>query len=296
MSDIELEEGEASDDPSSDDGKVNFSQATAQPFNGQPGGKERNGANEIPRDAVRGSDLSPDDILLGRGVPMQRHPGNIRMHHLINSYRHQYRKASRSEKALMIQEVLQKLKEGGVRFRKRADNEDLWVEVSDQVAYDKISHALRGRGSERRAPPRESEVHLAGTLLSSPERLQHEGKCDIQHEVSMDGTSSAVAGKQPLRPGPGPLQMISESSSQNRGDHNAAANAINLSRLLLNSGNGTSRPDITLLSQRGEIQPSSLLTSGRSLAVTANMTSPIGAANLSELLDCRTALSGFQKE
>ena len=71
---------------------------------------------------------------------MQRHPGNIRMHHLINSYRERYQMTSRTDKAAIIQEVLHKLKSDGAKFRKRQADSDLWEEAKDQAAYDKISH------------------------------------------------------------------------------------------------------------------------------------------------------------
>ncbi|KAL3940627.1 MAG: hypothetical protein SGARI_000895 [Bacillariaceae sp.] len=90
--------------------------------------------------AVSTAELPPGDILLGRGVPMQRHPGNIRMHQMINSYRERYQMTSRTEKAAIIQEVLQQLKGDGSKFRKRRVDSDLWEEARDQAAYDKISH------------------------------------------------------------------------------------------------------------------------------------------------------------
>ena len=71
---------------------------------------------------------------------MQRNPGNIRMHQLINSYRGRYQVSSRTDKAAIIQEVLQKLQSGGAKFRKRRLNSDLWEVAKDQAAYDKISH------------------------------------------------------------------------------------------------------------------------------------------------------------
>jgi hypothetical protein len=91
---------------------------------------------------VSSSELSQDDILLGRGVPIQRHPGNIRMHHLVKSYRKRYQAATRAKKAAIIQEVLQKLKCNGARFLKLEANSDLWEVAKGQAEYDKISHGL----------------------------------------------------------------------------------------------------------------------------------------------------------
>lgn len=267
----------------------------AGPSAAQPPEKARQGSNDTDlaaktTGAVRGSDLPPDDILLGRGVPMQRHPGNIRMHHLINSYRPLYRKATRTDKASMIQEVLQKLKQGGVRFRKREDHEDLWAEVSDQVAYDKISHALRGRGSERRAPPLDSVTVLAGGVPTTTNRPLEEGKGESSQDVTAEG-NPIVAEIRSRGRSHGPLPNFSEGSSQIAlGSGSAdATNAIALARLI-DTGAARARPYrpyVSLPTQRNESLPPSLSAYAISLGFSPDFIAPPVESRLSTNPDRR---------
>lgn len=220
---------------------------------------------------------------------MQRHPGNIRMHHLINSYRHKYRKATRSEKASMIQEVLENLKQGGVRFRRRVDNEDLWVEVTDQVAYDKVSHALRGRGSERRAPPRESEAQLAGGVSSSSKETVEEGKGDhLARYENTGSTLKAASGQPPRRSDQGSLtNILTRPSGQFnlRVGEPSAASALSLARLL-EGGGALANPTVASLPQRNELLQSVLPRYAPQLGQSTNFIpsfAPIALASTASL-------------
>ena len=99
------------------------------------------------------------DVLFGRGKPFQSHPGNIRLHKIVDLYKARYSQARRHKKTEMAEEIVQIIKCGGGgsagsagsgstmagRFLKRLDD-DVWVEVSDIVAREKVSHALRGNG------------------------------------------------------------------------------------------------------------------------------------------------------
>jgi hypothetical protein len=40
----------------------------------------------------------PNDVLFGRGRPLQSHHGNLRFHRIINKFREQYKNARKSEK------------------------------------------------------------------------------------------------------------------------------------------------------------------------------------------------------
>lgn len=91
------------------------------------------------------------DVLLGRGKPYQGHAGNIRLHKVVDLYKPRYSQARRHEKTEIAEEIVQFIKTpGGAskpagRFLKRVENEELWVEVTDAIARDKVSHALRGK-------------------------------------------------------------------------------------------------------------------------------------------------------
>lgn len=88
------------------------------------------------------------DVLFGRGKPYQGHSGNIRLHKVVDVYKPRYSQARRHVKTEIAEEIVQFIKGGGEkagRFLKRTDGEDAWVEVSDTIARDKVSHALRGK-------------------------------------------------------------------------------------------------------------------------------------------------------
>lgn len=88
------------------------------------------------------------DVLFGRGKPFQGHAGNIRLHKVVDVYKGRYSQARRHEKTEIAEEIVQFIKNGSAkagRFLKRLEGEECWVEVSDSIARDKVSHALRGK-------------------------------------------------------------------------------------------------------------------------------------------------------
>lgn len=85
------------------------------------------------------------DILLGRGRRLQEHRGNVRFRRVINRCRNQYLTSDRCEKRGLAEHIVRLMKEKS-RFLKRItriDGKEMWIEVSDQVATEKVSHALR---------------------------------------------------------------------------------------------------------------------------------------------------------
>jgi len=90
----------------------------------------------------------PRDVLLGRGRLIQENMGNIRYRNLIESYRDQYDIARKKEKTRLTVEIVQKVNNDGGRFLKQF-NEDgegtTWVEVSTNVAREKVSHSFRDK-------------------------------------------------------------------------------------------------------------------------------------------------------
>jgi hypothetical protein len=133
----------------------------------------RSGRPILPESTVK---YNRDDVLLGRGVPIQRHPGNKRMHRIVETYREQYRNASRAEKTLIVRNTIYEIREGGTRFLRRVDEKsefdedsDDWRDVSEDIIYEKISHALRGNGGRRKgsasssSPARKSKTKAALT-------------------------------------------------------------------------------------------------------------------------------------
>ncbi|CAJ1951368.1 unnamed protein product [Cylindrotheca closterium] len=111
-------------------------------------GVESNTTN-ASKDAVVPVSGSPRDILCGRGLHIMNHHGNLNLHLIVDQYRQAYLSSTRREKAAITRNIVQQLKSTGARFLRRFDDEsdDKWVEVDDDTAYKKVSHALRLRKS-----------------------------------------------------------------------------------------------------------------------------------------------------
>ncbi len=89
---------------------------------------------------------SRNDVLCGRGKPIQDHWGNLRMRRIIAMHAHRYLHARKHKKQHIVEEVVELVKSSdGVlaRFLKRVGRENYWVEVPTSVACDKVSHGLR---------------------------------------------------------------------------------------------------------------------------------------------------------
>lgn len=81
------------------------------------------------------------DVLLGRGKPLQKHPGNLRYHNIVDSYHGEYEKLQKMEKTNFSKMIVEQFKCGGNRFMKQDDGG--WVEVDDETARSKVSHTFR---------------------------------------------------------------------------------------------------------------------------------------------------------
>lgn len=80
------------------------------------------------------------DILLGRGRRCQEHVGNMRLRILVQDCKPVYDNASRKEKTLLSQEIVESVKKNSLFLKE----EDIgWVEVDDNVARLKVSHTFR---------------------------------------------------------------------------------------------------------------------------------------------------------
>ena len=91
----------------------------------------------------RGIDIpGSKDALFGRGKTIQDHNGNVLMRSLIEEYMPEYRRAAKKEKGKVAWKVVMATKALGGRFLKR-DSTGWWVEVTDEIAREKISMTYR---------------------------------------------------------------------------------------------------------------------------------------------------------
>eukprot|EP00980_Cylindrotheca_fusiformis_P027555 scaffold21162_cov83-Cylindrotheca_fusiformis.AAC.1 len=84
---------------------------------------------------------SQEDVLFGKGTPIQIHPGNKRFRGLISEYQKRYEKAKKGEKIMLAQEIVETILESSGLFLK--PDEDVWNVVDDDVARNKVSNAFR---------------------------------------------------------------------------------------------------------------------------------------------------------
>jgi hypothetical protein len=98
------------------------------------------------------------DILLGRGRPYQEWPGNLRLSTIVDIHRTRYQNIGRGKKPTVCKEIVEIIKESSKgRFLKRADNNIGWIEVSDEVARDKVGHGFRTKTRRNSAPDPDEE-------------------------------------------------------------------------------------------------------------------------------------------
>lgn len=94
--------------------------------------------------------LGDDDIVCGRGAPVNHHIGNERFRELVLGYNKSYFVAKRSEKPKIAMKILDVLASRGARFVRRIKGASAvaarWEEVSHKIAYEKVCQALRDAG------------------------------------------------------------------------------------------------------------------------------------------------------
>jgi hypothetical protein len=88
---------------------------------------------------------SSKDILLGSGFIYQNFPGNQYFITVVEMHVKSHMAASdQMKKTAISKQVMKVLRESGSRFLRRGDNEENgWVQVDAQTAFQKVSHAFR---------------------------------------------------------------------------------------------------------------------------------------------------------
>ena len=82
------------------------------------------------------------DVLHGRDKLAKSHIGNIRFHHIIANHQEVYDNAvSKEERSIIAASIVLSIKEAGGRFLK--PDKASWVQVSDEVARNKVTNAFR---------------------------------------------------------------------------------------------------------------------------------------------------------
>jgi hypothetical protein len=107
-------------------------------------------------------------LALKYNQPFQGHQGNMRLHKIVNLHKERYLSSRRYDKLAIADDIVRDIKSGRRgepgRFMKRANGEEYWIEVGDDVAREKVSHALRGK------PRKKTDEGGSGFLVGAPKR------------------------------------------------------------------------------------------------------------------------------
>ena len=91
-------------------------------------------------------DPLPNDVLMGRGKPIQERPGNVRFREMLHKRIDKYEQCEGGFKSKSVSAyIVRILKEEGGRFLKELDDGAGWVEVDEATARTKVSHLIRSR-------------------------------------------------------------------------------------------------------------------------------------------------------
>jgi hypothetical protein len=94
-----------------------------------------------------------NDILFGRGKPIQERPGNVRFREMLDKHMTKYDRGEKGDKVAISAHIVCMLKEEGGRFLKDLEDGG-WVEVDEATARAKVSNAFRTRRKVFQANPK----------------------------------------------------------------------------------------------------------------------------------------------
>ncbi|CAJ1970012.1 unnamed protein product [Cylindrotheca closterium] len=129
--------GTYSNDNNNNEQVVNRS-APAPPVDNNSNNNDNGNSNREPVQPAE------TDILLGRGVRLMQHPGNIRFREFLERYQDDYDRAQRNKRRKVSSEVVRALTGKGVRFLERNEDGD-WVVADHAEAEDKVGQLFRSR-------------------------------------------------------------------------------------------------------------------------------------------------------
>lgn len=127
-----------------------------------------------------------NDCLIGRGGGTNNHPGNKKYRELISKYKPMYHAASRTDKPVIANQVLQVWKNQSPpgRFLKQDQIGLFWFEVDDGKARSKTSQSLRELGKDEKQRRRNaSNVAAAAQIQTVTREL---AKADVAREVDSE--------------------------------------------------------------------------------------------------------------
>lgn len=111
----------------------------------------------------------PSDVILGRGRRTNNHAGNIRLRTMVEELKDVYVSSSKKEKTEITQRIVTSIQTNG-RFLKETKIIG-WVEVPDEVARIKVSHAFRDSYKVKRKAEDVNSIKTTQTLAGQKHSL-----------------------------------------------------------------------------------------------------------------------------
>ncbi|CAB9507649.1 Transfer protein [Seminavis robusta] len=112
------------------------------------------------------------DVLFGRGNT-RNHTGNVRAAHIADMFRDKYESVGKFEKTAIAERIVTIIQESQGRFLKWED--DVWVEVDQQAARNKISHFYRNTRNKG-GPSQSKQSTSDGSAIDDGSATNSEGE------------------------------------------------------------------------------------------------------------------------
>jgi len=103
-----------------------------------------------PRKPRKNTNITPLDVVLGRGELANTHEGNISFREERDKLKAAYAKAERSRRREVAIQLMDSVHMRGGAFLKKEQGTEVWTEVADKEAIMKCAHALREKRKIRK--------------------------------------------------------------------------------------------------------------------------------------------------
>jgi len=119
------------------------------------------------------------DVLFGKGSPLQKHVGNMKLRKLISDCQKSYEKAEKGSKYEISLAVMYIVKESGGLFLKQPEgNNGSWVIVDDDAAQLKVTTLFRSHRAKQRKNKPQKMISLSPTNCNNYKHNHYEEHCE----------------------------------------------------------------------------------------------------------------------
>eukprot|EP00934_Nitzschia_sp_Nitz4_P004714 Nitzschia sp. Nitz4//scaffold148_size54725//36020//37576//NITZ4_006662-RA/size54725-processed-gene-0.24-mRNA-1//-1//CDS//3329536760//4704//frame0 len=137
--------------------------------------EEREEASSAMGSSFKGIELPhKNDVLSGKGRPIQRHPGNIRFRALVDHYMAEYCNAEKGRKGRVGLKVFAAIQASHGRFLSKDNQSGFWYPISDTEALQKVNKAFLTIGTKMNRSNNTSNMELTTAFTAATGRGRHE--------------------------------------------------------------------------------------------------------------------------